>query len=232
MTSREFHIGFDVQLDKTLDFEYPYIQSEEKDFWLNQAQERIIKQKLFGNNPKQTAYDSSLQRVDDLKTLIKNVNIVGNAYSGNLTAYIKEFDLPADYKFYIKAFVLVDKLMRTGFQSTQTPFPVDIIQRLDMAKYMTISGINRPDLDKLKGFLEEEKLVVIHDSYTTNVNTCKLTYVKKPLKFDYTIGLNGQVTDLPEHVHPEILDEAIALVLNNFESQRLGSQIELNKTNE
>lgn len=232
MTSREFHIGFDIQLDKTMDFEYPYIQSEEKDFWLNQAQERIIKQKLFGNNPKQTSYDGSIQRVDDLKSLIKNDDLIGVNYSADLTAYIKEFPLPNDYKFYVKSFVLVDKLMRTGFQSIQTPFPVDIIQRADMAKHMTISGINRPDLDKLKGFLEDEKLVVIHDSYTTNVDTCKLTYIKNPLKFDYTIGLNGQVSDLPEHVHPEILDEAIMLVLNNFESQRLANQIQVNKTNE
>lgn len=232
MTSREFHIGFDIQLDKTLDFEYPYIQSEEKDFWLNQAQERIIKQKLFGNNPKQTAYDFSIQRVDDLKTLIKNTEVTSIAYSEGLTAYTKQFNLPPDYKFFIKAFVLVDKLMRTGYQSTQTPFPVDIIQRFDMNKYLTIDGVNKPDLDTLKGFLELNKLVVIHDSYTTNVNKCKLTYIKTPLKFDYTIGADGQVTDLPEHVHPEILDEAIALVLNNFESQRLGNQIELNKTNE
>lgn len=232
MTSREFHIGFDIQLDKTLDFEYPYIQSEEKDFWLNQAQERIIKQKLYGNNPKQTSYDASVQRVDDLKTLIKGVDIVGTNYSKNLTIYMQEYEFPVDYKFYVKAFVLVDKLMRSGFQSIQTPFPVELIQRLDMAKYMTIEGINRPDLDKLRGFIEEKKLVVIHDSYTTNLDTCKLTYIKEPLKFDYTIGINGQTTDLPIHVHNEILDEAIILVLNNFESQRLASQIQVNKTNE
>lgn len=232
MTSIEFHIAIDLELDKTLDFEYPYIQSEEKDYWLNKAQDRIIKQKLFGNNIKKIAYDDSIERIEDLKPLVKNVSITGAAYSFNLTNYIKQFDLPTDHKFFIKAFVLVDKVMTTGFSSIQAPFSVDIIKRETMPRYMTVSGLNKPDLDVLKGFIEENKLVVIHDSYTTNVDTCKLTYIKEPLKFDYTIGVNGQVSDLPEHVHREIVDEAILLLLNNFESQRTNNQIQLNNKNE
>ena len=229
MTSEEFHIGFDIQLDKTMDFEYPYVQPEEKDYWLNRAQERIIKQKLYGNNPKRTAFDGTLQRIDDLKTLVVNDTITGASYSLGLTSYMKQFPLPEDYKYYIKSFGIVDKLMRSGFQSTQTPFSVDIIERKDINKFMTISGVNKPDLDNLKGFIEEDKLIIIHDSYTDNFTTCKLNYIKEPLKFDYT---DDQVSDLPAHVHDEILDEAIMLVLNNFESQRLAGQIKVNETNE
>lgn len=229
MTSTEFHIGFDIKLDKTIDFEYPYIQPEEKDFWLNVAQERIIKQKLYGNNFKQAAYDSSIQRVDDLKTLIKNENITGSSYTQSLSPYMKQFSFPEDYQYYIRAFTLVDKVTRNGYTATQAPFSVDMIQRYDMDKYMTTAGVHKPDLDSVKGFIEDNKLVVIHDAYTTNVNTCKLTYIKEPVKFDYE---EDTVSDLPEHVHDEILDEAIMLVLNNFESQRLASQIEVNKTNE
>lgn len=235
MNSREFHIAIDLELDKTLDFEYPYIQSEEKDYWLNKAQDRVISQKLFGNNIKQIAWDDSLERIDDLKPLVKNEAIVAQAYSFNLSPYIVEYELPSDYKYYIRSFVNVTKLMRSGFNATNAPFSVDIIKRDNMPRYLTVPGLNRPDLDVLKGFIEEDKLVVIHDSYTT-VNlvdpTCKLTYLKVPRKFDYTIGGVGQVTDLPEHVHPQILDEAVLLLLNNFESMRTAQQAEINTKNE
>jgi len=229
MTSSEFHIGFDIQLDKTLDFEYAYVLPEQKDYWLNKAQDRIIKQKLYGNNPKQTYYDITLQRVDDLKTLIKNSSITSSSYSVSLTSYIKQFTLPTDYKYYIKSFVLVDKLMRNGLTSTQTPFPVEHIQREDVEKFLTIQGVNKPDFDRLKGFIEGNVLVVIFDSYTTNVNTCKLTYIKQPVLFNYA---TTTVTDLPESIHNEILDEAVLLALNNFESQRLQTELIIDKGNE
>lgn len=232
MTSRQFHIAIDVELDKTLDFEYPYIQSEEKDFWLNKAQDRVLSQKLFGNNVKGTSYDETLERIDDIKTLVKNEQVAGIPYSFNLSPYIVEFSLPSDYKYYIRSFVNIDKIMRSGFEALQAPFPVDLIRRDDMPRYMTISGLNKPDLDRLKGFIEEDKLVVIYDSYSANATNCKLTYIKEPLKFDYTEGPDGQVSDLPEHVHNQILDEAILLILNNFESSRTAQQAELNSKNE
>lgn len=235
MNSRQFHIAIDLELDKTLDFEYPYIQSEEKDYWLNKAQDRVLSQKLFGNNVKGIAYDDSLERIDDIKPLVKNEAIQGSLYSFNLSPLIVEYDLPADYKYYIRSFVNVTKVMRSGFTATNAPFAVDIIKRDNMPRYLTVSGLNKPDLDVLKGFIEEDKLVVIHDSYTTistAVPTCKLTYIKEPLRFDYTIGSDGQVSDLPEHVHNQILDEAVLLLLNNFESMRTGQQAEINTKNE
>lgn len=235
MNSRQFHIAIDLELDKTLDFEYPYIQSEEKDYWLNKAQDRVLAQKLFGNNVKGVAFDDSLERIDDLKPLVKNVPLVAQAYSFDLSPYIVEYDLPVDYKYYIRSFVNVTKLMRSGFSAADAPFSVEIIKRENMPRYLTVPGLNKPDLDVLKGFIEEDKLVVIHDSYTTvdtTDPTCKLTYIKEPLRFDYTIGPTGQVSDLPEHVHNQILDEAVLLLLNNFESMRTAQQAEINTKNE
>ena len=51
MTIQEFHINFDIELDKTLDFEYPYIQPEQKDYWLNKAQDVVVKLKYDPQNP-------------------------------------------------------------------------------------------------------------------------------------------------------------------------------------
>lgn len=229
MTSSEFHIAIDLELDKTLDFEYPYIQPEEKDYWLNKAQDRILSQKLFGNNIKGVPFDLSLERIDDIQPLIKNESINGTSSSIDLSPYIKEFKLPSDYKYYIKSFVISDKVMRSGYKALRSPLPVDIISRDSLHSFVTYDGVNKPDFDSLKGILEDGKLIIVHDSYTSNVDTCKLSYIKTPKSFNY---LNSQVSDLPDHVHRQILDEAVLLLINNFESNRLQQQIEINSKNE
>ena len=45
MTVQEFHIAIGLEVDKTLDFEYPYMSPEQIDYWLNKAQDRFVKQR-------------------------------------------------------------------------------------------------------------------------------------------------------------------------------------------
>lgn len=223
-TIDEFLIAVDIEVDKTVDFELPYIQPEQKMYWLNIAQDRIISQKLFGNNPKGTVYDLSQERVDNVRTLITS-STVSNSGSAGYGSSSYRFTLPNDYRYFDK-FVCTGN--RQGLDGTtySGSFNLDIIDRSIIDLYTTIPGVNKPEFFKLKGFIEGNSLVVLSDSYTTLSNGT-LNYIKIPKKFT-----PSTITDLPEHLHQEIISEAVALILNSFESPRVGVQVDLNNTRE
>ena len=50
MTVQEMHIAFRLGLDKSNSSFVRYYLPNEIDYWLNYAVERIVKQRLFGNN--------------------------------------------------------------------------------------------------------------------------------------------------------------------------------------
>lgn len=223
-TIDEFLIAVDIEVDKTIDYELPYIQPEQKMYWLNIAQDRLISQKLFGNNPKGTVYDLSQERVDNIRTLIKTTTISPGTNGGyGSKSYI--FTLPEDYRYFDKFTSSGNRIGLNG-STFSGIFNLDIINRSEIDLYTTIPGVNKPELFKLKGFIEGDNLIVISDAYTTLTNGI-LRYIKIPTKFT-----DSSITDLPEHLHQEIVSEAVALILNSFESPRVGMQTELNKIRE
>lgn len=224
MNIQEFLIALDIEVDKTVDFELPYIQPEQKIYWLNVAQDRVLSQKLFGNNVKGSVYDISQERVDDVRTLISSQSISSSGSAGyGSSSY--SFTLPNNYRFFDKFMASTTRIGING-DSYSGVMNMDVITRREIDYYTTTPGINKPELLNLKGFVDGNTLVVISDSYTT-VSSGTLKYIKSPNKFT-----TGAITDLPEHLHQEIVSEAAALILNSFESPRVGVQMELNKTRE
>lgn len=75
MTVSEMHIAFDLLLDKTNSLQYPSFLPEEKDFWLNMALRKFIKTRYSGLNVKQEGFEQSQKRIDDLRTIIRELTI-------------------------------------------------------------------------------------------------------------------------------------------------------------
>src|SRR3972149_1677511 len=107
MTVAEMHLAVRLNLDKTSSFEYASFLQEELDFWLNEAQERFVKQRLYGNNYKQEKYDQSQKRIDDLKSLVKLSTAI-SLIASSLGTNVKEATLPvtdavSPYLFYLNS---------------------------------------------------------------------------------------------------------------------------------
>lgn len=234
MTVSEMHMAIRIVLDKTSGFTYASLLPEELDFWLNEAQQRFIKQRLSGNNYLREKYDQSQKRIDDLKTLVRQSGNL-TLTSSNLGSNVKEAILPTSdstspYMFYLNS-SLKDSLnneLQTG----------DIIPVTLLNTYVKDS-INNPFILK--------PLVFIYNAYssfyTTNVDkiafihgdeftpyTASVLYVKKPMKLvsGTPSTYETNTCELPEHTHSEIVNIAVSLLVENLESPRVQTFEQLN----
>ena len=72
MTVQEMHHAVDQGLQKVASSVYDYFLPQEVDFWLNRAQERYIKHRLFERtDPKKIGFEGNVKRMDDLRMLIQ-----------------------------------------------------------------------------------------------------------------------------------------------------------------
>lgn len=214
MTIQEFHIGFDVELDKTLDFEYPYILPEKKDYWLNKAQERFIKSRAFGNNLYRTSFEESEKRIDDLRVIVKTSDPINTTHTGNNFYTL----LPDDYLY------LVRHQCNTITSTCNTPQLIAGIQTSNdeiniLKKDPFWEAINIEPLYYILG-----TKIVYETEGDFTVQSSILTYIRKYAQMRYGTQYISPTTDvqceLPEHTHHEILDIAISMMLENIESPR------------
>ena len=107
MTIQEMHIRFDIALDKESSGATPDIPHEHRDYYLNLACERFIKQRYGSSNIKGTGFEETQKRTDDLYNLVTYVNIIPEdgdfPTPRNITNY--SVSLPADYWFSVSEFV-------------------------------------------------------------------------------------------------------------------------------
>lgn len=224
MTIQEFHIAFNIELDKTLDFEYPYMQPEQIDYWLNKAQERFIKQRLYPKDKRQPGFEENQKRIDDLRSIVKVSSVITPIADGEL--YRSE--LPNDYQHLIR-------------HRCKTSEPICGVKKVGGIEIQQ-DDINTLLKDPFWQPIAEEPLfyfngteIVYETRGTFQVLETQVTYVKRPSKLKLGSAYSQISTDsdceLSEETHSEILDIAIAMVLENIESQRYQSNLnELNKT--
>lgn len=210
MTLQEFHLNFDIELDKTLDFEYPYILPEKKDYWLNKAQDRIVKSRAFGNNQFKTTFEETEKRIDDLRTIVKQSSAIAPTSSGN----IYSTTLPTDYKFLVRHQCATNSLSTLvgGVQVDN-----------DELNILLKDPFWSPDAIQPLFYIMGNSIVYETKGAFTVTNTV-LTYIKQYNKIQYGTQYINPTTDinteLPEHLHQEILDIAISMTLENIDSQR------------
>lgn len=215
MTIQEFHIAFKLGLDKLDSQNYPDILPEEIDFLLNNAQDRFVKQRYGRNNPKREGFEETQKRTEDLKTLIKSAHITPNVYSiDNISNSARFYTLPIDHRYIVQEQVDVTYLDCNSNPITNKLL-VRPIQHNDYDKILN-DPFNRPNTTKVLRLMAEGKVELITASGYT-LGTYYLRYIKKPDRMDITIGTT---CELPEDVHQEIVDGAVALALENIESRR------------
>lgn len=225
MTIQEFHINFDIELDKTLDFEYPYIQPEQKDYWLNKAQDVVVKRKYDPQDPNNKGFEGNQLRIDDLKNIVKKSDPITPTVSG--TVYTSA--LPNDYLHLIRHRC-----------TTNTVACGDTIVG---GKQVEQDDINTLLLNPFRKPIQEEPLFYIDSTgivYETEgrfiVKNTVLNYLKVPQRMKYgtayTTPSSNVECELDKSIHPEILNTAISMILENIESQRYQTNLnEITKQN-
>ncbi|MFN9108901.1 MAG: hypothetical protein ACK5XN_02310 [Bacteroidota bacterium] len=96
MNINDMHIAIDLELNKINSNLYDIFLPQEKDYFLNRAQERFVKQRYTAiSNPKQRGFEMSQKRIDDLRTLL-----VPNYYDKVYQLASSDFDFSTKGRFY------------------------------------------------------------------------------------------------------------------------------------
>ena len=222
MTTQEFHLAFDLEVDKTQDYEYPSFLPEQKDYWLNKAQDVFVKSRAFGNNLKREGFEETQKRIDDLRTIVKKATIIptktGNEYTNVL---------PNDYLYLVRHQCTVVSA------NCGTKLVGGNQVRHDALNMLVEDPFWKPSKDEPLYYFEGN-LKQLGQS-TFNITETLITYIRKYNRIQYGTQYIDPLIDsnceLPEHTHEEIVSIAVSMVLENIESQRYQSNLnELTKT--
>ncbi len=232
MTIQEFHIQFKVFFDKVDSAAYPEFLDAEIDLYLNEAQERIVKQRYGKNNIYRAGFEEMQKRTEDLKNLVEtrftsvtpatSYSAVGeNVFQTDLDSLFLDDQLqnPAqeEYQFYLKS------MARTCDGDCCAWSRVKLVQHDDIG---SIAGdpFNKPKLRRPIIFFESGD-IFIWTAPGLVIDNFQVTFIKRPALMNIgTYGGSVVECELSEHLHKEILQEAIQIAIENIGSPRIQTQ--------
>lgn len=225
MTIEEFHINFGLELDKTQDFEYPSFIPEQIDYWLNKAQDELIKDCLSPDKSSERAFEETQDKLEDIRTIVIESPVLTSYSNDGGDTYIT--NLPSDYLYRLRhnciTYSDICSIKKVGGIFTKQLFINNMLKDpfwtpsvLEPIYYIVGNTIRYPT----------KKQFVVSGTY--------LTYVKNPstmrLGSQYVNPTTDVQCELPEYSHTKLLARAVSMVLENIESQRYQTNLnELNK---
>lgn len=232
MNNRTAHIQFKVILDKNAQGVAfggaPAFLPQEIDLFLNNAQNDIINTKVSGNNVLRQGFEQSIRRISELDKLVvtDNDNIVTN------TNY-NEFVLDNIHKDGKRVTIL--KLVLKYRNELANCLIVDHnTVNLYRQTYDNIPWVEKPVavLENNKLLIYVDPVMMTEEQYSpiNNKYYVDITYLKQPKQFDYTKP--DEELDLTDEVMQDVVNRAVVLALENIESQRTSSKLQLNQLSE
>lgn len=237
MTTKEFHLAFNIRLDKEDIIGYPSFTPEEIDFWLTQAVIRFVKQRYSGTDAyKSDGFQTSEKRDADLRNTLQTKVVEPKKVEG--TDYFVY--RPEDYWFGVGEDVFItstdrrwpkspcDKpCERLGDMCKTCAFGKPIPKLVDPIN-TTYDNITTKKNDYLSEFnLNANNARPLRLSYreyieyitdgTYDIDSVRFTYIKRPDVFNFK-EWDTEYTYIPEHAHDEIVMMAVTLALESISS--------------
>ena len=218
MTVQEMHFAVDQGLQKVASSVYDYFLPEEVDFWLNRAQERFIKQRLYKQtDPKKVGFEGNVKRMDDLRMLI-TADYTDGVVPQPTVDFI-DFDLPIDYMFLVNARVTMH-VNHCGEQVDSAD--PEVMRDLRIVEQDKVYQHQQNPFAKTKAefplaVVFDEEVRVFQDKERFILKTLHLDYLRQPV--DITLSTSVDC-ELAEHTHHEIVDLAVKSIIEAIESPR------------
>jgi len=220
MTVQELHYSFDQGLQKVGSYAYDNFLPDEIDFWLNRAQERFIKDRLFITaDAKQLGFANGQKRLDDIREIIA-INYIDDA-AATVNAESQEYDLPLDYMHLVNLRARIYKNRCAPATTTTALFtvPVRIVNNMEVF-FLQQDPFSRSQIDTPLATLNENDITVFQSNESFILEGISLDYIRIPQQIDLQLN---QTSELAEHTHQEIVDIAVKNVLEAIESPRYQS---------
>lgn len=222
----DIHKAFKIQMDKNADsVSYggcPSFLPEEEDLFLNQAFIEVISNKFTGTNVSQVPFEGSVKRIADLENLVKtDYDISASLDSSSNVLTVENFSGDNSRMFY------VDAVLHFGSKQSNCV----LISHQDSRKFRKTYS-NDPWIDVPVSTLADNKLMVFIDTHTmAEPYSIDITYVSFPPKINYTEP-NNNITQVPERVLYEVINRAVVIALENIESKRTETKVQINNLQE
>lgn len=236
MTNRDSHIMFKVLMDKNAEgIAYggcPAFLEEEVDIFLNQAQLEVLSNKVTGNNALKVGFEGSPTNMSELDKLVKtdeNLHAVKTEYN--------EFVLSNIHDNGRRMTILHVTLKMGQYQTNCNIVDHNIVKPYKWT-YCNVPWIETPmaTIEDDTILIYVDPVLMSEDRYAPRIDEdtefyrANLTYINKPKEFDYTKP--DEELDFPEDVMNEIVNRAVVLALENIESQRSQTKLQLNQVQE
>lgn len=183
----------------------------ESQMWLNQGYLRFIKTRYSGMNFKRKGFEQDQKRVEDLKKLVKSVELtLGRA--ADPTEYLVQY--PADHYISLGEDVYIDTWKD----------PVDVFE-CTIENYTTRLNNSLTDVHSFHGYARPARLLTSDGAKlkTTDeyiINKYVLYYLSKPKTIDILTKPQDEFTDLNEIAQPEVIKLAANMYIENKSNPR------------
>lgn len=231
------HQAFKLELDKSNALEYPNFLPEEIDFWLNKAIKTFVKTRYSGWNVKKKGFEESQKRIDDLRTLVCEDQLVpvidtdNTSYLDDITAYRVDLTTTTNpYWFCLGEEVAIRYTDCNNVSRERRQFVIETTLNSyareianPFSEYRLEGGRAKP----LRLFIGNYVELITDGNYVPILYY--INYLRRPVDVSITTPTD---CDLHEETHDEIVSLAVNMVLENIESTRFESQTLINNKQE
>lgn len=247
MTHKDIYTKFMIEYDKAnVASSYPSLTEYEIATILDKAYNALIAQKFTGNNPRRSSFESDNKSISDLQPLIKTDVCTGSLDSTNSFSA----NLPDVFLYYISSCIEhnISEKSKPMDELVVRIINVKLVDHNTANKFL-ISPTNLPWVKTPVCYIEGNKITVIYDPMMQDLETdVYVTFIKKPntfVKEKLTEGNtyftfvekkdeNGKVIVPEEYkfecndtVAEELISLAVTFALENVESQRLNTKLNM-----
>lgn len=246
MTHKDIYTKFMIEYDKAnVASSYPSLTEYEIATILDKAYNALIAQKFTGNNPRRSSFESDNKSISDLQPLIKTDVCTGSLDSANSFSA----NLPDGFLYYISSCIehTISKESKPMDELAVRIINVKLVDHNTANKFL-ISPTNLPWVKTPVCYIEGNEITVIYDPMMQDLETdVYVTFIKKPntfVKENLTEGTcftfvekkdkNGKVIVPDEYkfecndtVAEELISLAVTFALENVESQRLNTKLNM-----
>lgn len=240
MTHKDIYTKFMIEYDKAnVASSYPSLTEYEIATILDKAYNALIAQKFTGNNPRRSSFESDSKSISDLQPLIKTDLCTGslddvNSFSANL---------PNEFLYYISSCIkhTISEESKPMDELTTRIVNVKLVDHNTANKFL-ISPTNLPWVKTPVCYIEGNKITVIYDPMMQDLETdIYVTFIKKPNTFvkeklternTYFTWIGDTVPETykfecNDTVAEELISLAVTFALENVESQRLNTKLDM-----
>lgn len=235
MLTSEIHKTFKVMMDKNAEAiafgGCPAFLPAEIDLFLNQAYIEIICNKYTGTNSLKLPFEGSVKRVQDLEQLVKTDKAVtANVEAGTNKLYISNL-LDAKDSSIKRMFFVNAVLHWTASGNKPSNATVSIVDHATANRFLETHQ-NKPWIHTPVATIENNTLYIYIDTaLMVAPYTVDITYVKYPKQIDYTTQ-DVNIDEVPDRIMYEVINRAVLIALENIESKRTETKLNLNNLQE